>query len=257
MRENILRKIILSTVLTVAAVILPHVNVAAAEANGSEQVYYNSAIVDEALLLSNDEKDLLLEQMKELIPYGNVIFASEYLESGQDYEGYTENLYYSMFGNEPGVILNIDMGNRKITLSASTQMEEYLKSERDSIVDNIYEFASDEDYYGCASECFTEVRMVIEDEAIAHTMKHIDNAIIALILALILNFLIVFVTVKKKVSVKKVVGALAVTSAFVGADVALRASSKRYSPKSSGSGGSGGGGGGGGGFSGGSSSHGF
>lgn len=222
--------------------------------------YYEMVIIDYAGLLTESEEDELYEYMEQITPYGNVIFQTVILEQ-ESYEEYCENTYYEYFGNEPGVIFQIDMGSRKLTLSSSTGLDEEIASERDSIVDNVYEYASDGDYLACAEECFYEVFAVLNDETIAHNMKYIDNAIIAVIISLILNYFLVFATGKKKTSARKIISTVAVTTAVTSTVVTKGYLKKVYSPQSSGSGSSGGGfsggGGGGGGFSGGSSSHGF
>lgn len=221
--------------------------------------YYEMVIIDDEDLLTESEEDELFEYMDLITPYGNVIFQTVDLEGA--YESYCENTYYKYFQNEPGVIFQIDMGSRKLTLSSSTGLDEEIASERDSIVDNVYEYASDGDYLACAEECFYEVFAVLNDETIAHNMKYIDNAIIAVIISLILNYFLVFATGKKKTSARKIISTVAVTTAVTSTVVTKGYLKKVYSPQSSGSGSSGGGfsggGGGGGGFSGGSSSHGF
>lgn len=216
-------------------------------------------IIDEADLLTDYEETMLTEEMQLLTPYGNVMFSSVVLRNGADYEENSEDTYYSYFGNEPGVNFQIDMGNRKLTLSSSMEMDDLIRDERDSIVDNIYMFATEGDYYECASECYSEILAVINDEEIAHSMKHIDNAILALLLALLLNFFLAFFLSQKKKQQAKILGNMAAASALaIGAvTVTAGARTRVYDPPSSSSGGSGGGSGGGGGFSGGSSSHGF
>ncbi len=232
-------------------------------AEGNDDVpRYEAAIWDEADLLTDEEETALIYEMEELRSYGNVIFSTTVLDKGADYEKNSQDLYYKYYGNQPGILFQIDMGNRKLTLTASTQMEEYIKSERESIVDNIYQLASGGNYYACASECFSEVKAVLNDERIAHKMKHINNALLALILALVLNFLLVFyTTTKKKNLAASLLAGSVITGVVTNAAVSKGRVTKIYSPvsSSSGSGGSSGGGssGGGGGFSGGSSSHGF
>lgn len=154
------------------------------------------------------------------------------------------------------------MGNRKLTLSASAEMETLIASERSSIVDNIYKYASKKDYYTCCRECLYEVRCVLYGNAIAHTMKYIDNGLLAVIIALILNFIIIFSGTLKRRELGRVLMEGAVSSAtFSNIGIAEGRKTKVYYPRSSGrssKGRSGGGrSGGGGGFSGGSSSHGF
>ncbi len=220
---------------------------------------YECVILDYAELLSDSEEEELLVHMNSIVPYGNVIFQTVTLTTGA-YESYSEETYYEYFGNEPGVIFQIDMGNRKLTISSSTALDDEISYERDTIVDNVYRYATDGDYLTCAAECFDEIYAVLNDEAIAHNMKYIDNAIIAIIISLIFNFLVVFSADKKKKSAAQITGGVAVVSAIASASVTKGKLKTEYSPISSGSSGSSGGGGfsgGGGGFSGGSSSHGF
>lgn len=224
----------------------------------SADTQYEVVILDDADLLSDSETDALYSEMGQLSEYGNVMFTTTYVQ-GSNFESNCENTYYEWFGNEPGLNFQIDMNNRKITLSASTEMEELIGSERDSIVDNVYHYATDGDYYRCASRCFDQVYTVINDGYIAHTMKHIDNAILAVLFALVVNYIIVFSSRKKKASEKELVDSLDIGGEYNGASIKKGKLVKEYSPQSSDSSGSsgGGGGGGGGGFSGGSSSHGF
>lgn len=224
------------------------------------ETVYSVIILDEAEILTPEQELELWPHMTQLENYGNIVFRTVVLDSGANYEQDSENTYYEMFGNEPGVIFQIDMGNRKLTLSSSTGMDEILAKERDSIVDNIYRYATDEDYLKCAAECFDQIYTVYNDGVIAHKMKYIDNAILALILSLIVNFIVVFALEKKKPTDARIVSALIASVAVEGAKVKMNKANRVYSPissDSSGSGGSSRGGGGGGGFSGGSSSHGF
>lgn len=220
---------------------------------------YQYLINDEADLLTDQEEKELEEKIQPLLEFGNVIFSTVYLDT-YDYEGAAEDTYYQYFGNEPGVHFQIDMSNRKLTLSCSTEMETLLGSERDSIVDNIYKLASNGDYAGCAMKCFDQILTVLNDGKIAHTMKYIDNGIIALLLALLINFVVVFKK-NSKISKEEALVSASLGSVVVSNTIISKgALTKVYSPRSSSSGGggfSGGGGGGGGGFSGGSSSHGF
>lgn len=225
----------------------------------ASETSYSYVINDYENLLTDEEEQVVIEHLQPLLEYGNVMFQSITIPDGTDYEKYCEDTYYEMFGNEPGVIFQIDMGHRKITLSSSTGLDEKIAHERDSIVDNVYRYATDEDYCRCVYRCYDQVLAVLNDEKIAHNMKYIDNALLATIISLILNFIIVFGSSKKKASVGQIVAAMTVATAV--SDVAVKKGqlTKVYSPVSSGSGGSSGGssGGGGGGFSGGSSSHGF
>lgn len=228
----------------------------------NENPKYKVMVIDKADLLTDYGEKELAKEMQELVDYGNVVFFTTKLKKGANYEKHCEETYYKLFGNEPGVIFQIDMGNRKLTLSASTQMEQLIGSERSSIVDNIYQLASKRKYYECASECFKQIKIVINDGEIAHDMKYIDNAIIAVVLGLMVNFFLIFATSRtsNRKEKRKLLGDMALDTTLAGVAINLGKRSRRYEPrKSSRSGGGGGfsGGGGGGGFSGGSSSHGF
>ncbi|MDO4489186.1 MAG: TPM domain-containing protein [Eubacteriales bacterium] len=226
---------------------------------------YDAIVYDNADLLTDEHEAILLEEMEPLTEYGNMIFVTIELDKGEDYEGIAEQVYYSLYGDEPGALFQIDMGNRKITLSCSTEMEKLLGKERDSIVDNIYKQATAGNYYKCASMCFSQIYTILNDGKIAHTMKYINNGILALILALMLNFIILFTESRPAKPSVKMLGGAAKAAAVIGAAAILgQRTTKTYSPQSSGGGGGGhsggggfSGGGGGGGFSGGSSSHGF
>lgn len=222
---------------------------------------YPVLIIDEADILTPEEEEILFPYMTVLENYGNIIFRTVTLENGADYEKNSEDFYYENFKNEPGVIFQIDMGNRKLTLSASTGMNDVLAGERDSIVDNVYRYASDEDYLNCAIKCFDQINVVYNDGVIAHKMKYIDNAILAVLLSLIVNFVVIFATERKKSGNTQMLSAVNAVIAIEGVKIKKGKVTKEYSPVSSGSsysgGGSSGGSGSGGGFSGGSSSHGF
>lgn len=228
--------------------------------NSSEQnsINYDVFILDTVDLLNEEEETLLYENMGRLSSYGNMLFSTVELNEGSDYQKYAEDFYYERYGNEPGIHFQIDMGNRKLTLSASTGMEQLIGSERTSIVDNIYQLATQARYYECAKECFREIEAVLNDDKIAHGMKYIDNAIIAVILSLMIHFIVVFTITGKKDIAKQLLGKLTVNYEMTNVQISKGSLRKKYSPISSGSGSGGSSGGSsGGGFSGGSSSHGF
>lgn len=74
---------------------------------------YEAVIVDDAFLLSVSEKSMLLEKMKLITTYGNVMFNSISYNSTST-ESYIKSLYREKYGSESGTIFVIDMDNRKI-----------------------------------------------------------------------------------------------------------------------------------------------
>lgn len=240
-----------------------------APAEETSKTEYETVIMDDADILSDQEEADLLQDMKAIASYGNVVFCSTSLKKSEDYQKYAQDTYYQLYKNEPGVLFQIDMGNRKLTLSSSTGFDELIKNQRDSIIDNINEMASEEAYYQCASQCYEQIYRVLHGDEIAQKMKHINDAIFALLFGFLLNFILVFWSVRSKVDKDKVLGEMITATEIK--DVVIKEGKLRKSPISSGSssGGSSGGssfggfsgggssGGSSGGFSGGSSSRGF
>ena len=64
---------------------------------------YEAVIVDDALLLSVSEKSMLLDKMKLITTYGNVMFNSIYYNSTST-ESYIKSLYREKYGSESGTI---------------------------------------------------------------------------------------------------------------------------------------------------------
>ena len=79
---------------------------------------YEAVIVDDALLLSVSEKSMLLDKMKLITTYGNVMFNSIYYNSTST-ESYIKSLYREKYGSESGTIFVIDMDNRNIWIHSN------------------------------------------------------------------------------------------------------------------------------------------
>ena len=79
---------------------------------------YEAVIVDDAFLLSVSEKSMLLEKMKLITTYGNVMFNSISYNSTST-ESYIKSLYREKYGSESGTIFVIDMDNRNIWIHSN------------------------------------------------------------------------------------------------------------------------------------------
>ena len=77
---------------------------------------YEAVIVDDAFILSVAEKSMLLEKMKLITTYGNVMFNSISYNSTST-ESYIKSLYREKYGSESGTIFVIDMDNRNIWIA--------------------------------------------------------------------------------------------------------------------------------------------
>ncbi|MCR4738707.1 MAG: TPM domain-containing protein [Lachnospiraceae bacterium] len=218
---------------------------------------YKAYLIDEEDLLSDDEEGMLLEEyMIPITEYGGVSFVSTSTHGG---EATARDYCYKLFNNGSGTTLCIDMGDRLISVMSSGAIYSRINNNYGSIItDNIYTYATKENYFGCAAEGFSEIYTILSGGRIAQPMKYISNFLLALVLGLLLNFIYVWVK-KGKVSAEDIAIITAAAGVAIGTNVAktLVHSKKTRHQSSGGSSGGGGGGGGGGGFSGGGGSHGF
>ena len=213
-------------------------------------VYMN----DEYDLLSDEEESGLINEMIPLTEYGNAGFLS-CENNSESTSQYSARVYSSLFGTESGTLLVIDMGQRMLYIKSNGAISEIVSNAySNTITDNIYRYASEGDYYTCASKAFSQVFALLSGGKIAQPMRYISAALLALILGLMINYLIVRTVSKpRKAGVDEIIDAANVD--FRLRDPAARHShtTKVYSPVRSSSGG-GGSRGGGGGFSGGGGS---
>ena len=228
----------------------------------NKETDYNIVIEDDAGLLSETEEENLIDDMKPISNYGHVVFKS--IDSNPTTtKSFANDYYYTNFKNESGTVLLIDMDNRNLWIVSSGAVYKTLTTAKaNTITDNIYRYASKGDYYTCAKTAFSQMLSLLEGSSIAEPMKHVSNAILAVIIAMLIFFIIVNnasrakragTTALLEGTLKKEVKGTAPQTVFVN-------ETRRYSPvqrSSGGGGGFSGGGGGGGGFSGGGGGHGF
>ncbi len=212
---------------------------------------------DNASLLSEEERTRLIsESMAPVTAYGNAGFISTTTNSS-DTESYAKERYQQLFGADSGTLLVVDMNRRVIALHSDGEIYSTIdRNTADTIMDNVYEKASEGDYYGMASAVFSQVLRKLAGGRISQPMKYITNAFIAVIIALLVNYLLVR---KRSLafapSRKEILDALERREKVSNTQVELRSTFKKYSPivSSSGGGGRSGGGSGGGGGGGGGS----
>jgi uncharacterized protein len=171
----------------------------------------NLVVIDDlANLLSEEEKDNLLENMKAVTEYGHAAFISV---GYNDYsaEEYARNRYGALFGDQSGTLflidMDLDMGmdNRMIKFYSDGKFARIINNTRSNeIADNIYAYASKEKYFECANEAFNQVLMLLKGERIFTPMKYATNALMALCLALLANFLVAAISRKRNVAINKI-----------------------------------------------------
>ncbi len=219
---------------------------------------YAVIIEDDADLLTDAEEKLLAGTMKEITAYGNVAFKT-INENGSSTKVYIEDYYAAQFGSDSGIVFLIDMDNRNIWIHCNGAIYKIITgSYADTITDNVYQYASDAEYYECANQAFSQALALLQGNKIAQPMKYISNAFLALILALIINYFVVkLLSMAVKPNDKQLLEATRNGFRYENAKIKHTGTTRRYDPPSSGGGGGGGRSGGGGGRSGGGGGHSF
>ena len=100
--------------------------------------------------------------MATITKYGNVAFVTTDYNSVGDIMRYSEKLYKKLFGTESGTMLIIDMDEREISIYSDGDVYKVITDGYGyDITDNIYRYASNGDYYTCASKAFEQMTMLL------------------------------------------------------------------------------------------------
>lgn len=227
----------------------------------SAQVVYENAngyevvIEDDMELLTSEQILMLQQDMEPITGYGNVAFKS--FSSFYPTDSFAENYYEGLWGDESGTVFVVDMYNRTLYIySEGAIYRTVTKSYANTITDNVYTYATNEDYYTCAAEVYRQMYTLLEGGRVAQPMKYMSNAFLAVILSFVLlYFFVKCVSAMKQPSESELLKGLEMAQKVNDVDVQFVSESKIYSPQSSGGGSHGGGsrGGGGGGSRGGGS----
>lgn len=203
---------------------------------------YQMILEDDAELLSAQETIMLAEEMQEVTAYGNVAFKSLSANSASASQ-FAASYYHWLFGQESGVLFLIDMDNREIYLFSDGTIHRTLTNAyANTITDNSYRYASDGNYYLCASGAFSQVKTLLSGGKIAQPMKYISNALLALILAALINYYIVRLSSgSSRAGDQEILNAASTKFHFTNPQRRLTSQTKVYNPPASSGGGHGGG----------------
>ena len=91
------------------------------------------------------------------------------------------------------------MYNRRIEIFSDGAIYKTITRTRaNEITDNIYQYATQGDYYMAAKKTFEQMEIILEGGRIATPMKYATNAAFAIGIVLIINFIIITAQRKKK-----------------------------------------------------------
>ena len=209
---------------------------------------YDLIIDDMANLLSDADKIKLQDEMSGLLEYGNIAFVSSDNLYGS-VESKASSYYYKNFGEESGTVFYIDMETRYIYIYSDGSNSKFITDMKaTTITDNVYRYASNKDYYGCASSAFSQIKTVLEGGKIAEPLRYICSLVLALISSFIISFIYAYSSSKmKKATVNELMKSADVKLVINNFNARKTGEDRVYSPQSDSSSGSSGGGGGGGG----------
>lgn len=231
----------------------------------NEETTFTAILEDDAGLLR--DPSVVMEAMKPITTYGNVIFKS-IDQNSYSASTFAEQYLHNTFGTDSGTIFLIDMANRKIFIFSDGAIYKTItRSKAEVITDNIYTLASAGDYDGCAVKAFEQIETLLEGNRIAEPMHIIGIALISLLIGMIVCFIIMSGSTKKKeATAAELIEGTDTSISITNPELTYLRKNRTYSPISTGSGGGGGGfsgggggssGGGGGGSSGGGGGHSF
>ncbi len=157
----------------------------------NEETGYCTVLEDEAQLLTPEECTQLATQMQAITTYGNAAFKTVSYNNASTAQ-FARDYYHRIFGAESGTLFLIDMDNREIYIFSDGSIHKTVTNAyANTITDNSYRYASEGDYYRCASTAFEQINTLLSGQRIAQPMKYISNALLALILAALINYSLV------------------------------------------------------------------
>ena len=214
---------------------------------------YTAFLYDNAGLFAQTEARTLLNEIYQYTEYGDMVVLTTnenpYGNSESATDQFCEAFYQQYSKKDNCVIFIIDMKTRYLLVySAGDVVEDNLTASKCStITDNVYSYASDKDYYRCASEAYIQIGKVLAGMHIAQPMKVVSNVFISLVIGFVVMYLVaVGKSSVSKTSDTELLKYAAVNFNAVNPTDTITSTTKTYCPRSSGSSGgrSGGGGGG-------------
>ena len=137
---------------------------------------YEAVIEDDADIIDESNYSSLLDIMKQITVYGNVMLKTIDTNSTTT-ESYVRSLYREKYGTDSGTIFIIDMYNRNIWIHSNGKIYSTVTSSyADTITDNVYRYASSKDYYMCAYKVYEQELALLKGRRISQPMKYISNA---------------------------------------------------------------------------------
>ena len=236
MRKRILSTLTCSFIAMVLLLGLPYNAWASNNAiSNNSETRYSIFLDDWADLLTPSEEDALSKTMEPITAYGNVAFVSIADNPEYSSERYAKKYYQEHFGYDSGIVFLVDMDERYLWIHSDGEIYKTVTtSYANTITDNVYSYASDEDYFTCATKAFEQVNTLLEGRRIAQPMKYISNALLAIVLALMINYFLAMTRSRsQKATDGQLLNGIFSKVAITNTHTDFVNQTKRYSPRSS------------------------
>lgn len=152
----------------------------------------NYRIDDQAELLTEAQREQLATICEEISQYIDTGFIST-TTAFRDVEMLADTYVEQYFGSDAAAVFAIDMYNRQIAVYANAEGKKIIREiDARAITDNVYTYASDGDYFGCAQAAFSQMLTRCQGGEVASPMRHVTNLLMAIVLGVLLNFLRVY-----------------------------------------------------------------
>lgn len=151
----------------------------------------NVLVEDNADLLSDKEEENLDNLLRSFDPDINYyVVTNESNLYGKDVDKMLEGFYTSEFPeNEDGIAMIIDMYTRTIYLQGYGQIQyELTNSDAYDITDNVYTYATNQQYYNCFYNALIQVNNHLNEIAVPRPMRWIVTAILSVIIGFLGTF---------------------------------------------------------------------
>ena len=163
-----------------------------------DTISFDTYLDDSAQLFTMAGKGRVHSAMQEVAVYTDIAVVTTEDTGGYGTVNYAQNILRDTLDGT-GIVFLIDMQHRQIYLYTDNGNTLLSVAKCESITDNVYRYASKENYDECAVRAIKQVAAVMGRRGIPEPMKHISN----LLLSAAASLLIVFIIADRKTKIKK------------------------------------------------------
>lgn len=155
-------------------------------------------IDDTADLFDHMDEIYLSQEMSRLAEYGNVCVYTINEYHNSTLTRLARDYYDEIFGMQSGFLFIFDMYSREIYIETDGYIGKHVTVDKAlTITDNIYSYASKEQYTKCVAEAIDQAIRLLEHKSVPQSMRIVSSIFIAVLGALLINFLVLRILNRK------------------------------------------------------------